>query len=176
MLARIPEIDLRCETQVEGYLAARTGPVPQVRQLDSLTGELDHAADLIRSWIASGECDPHAIGILVRDKANRDRVASGLASRGVEVRALDSGAIKPGAPVVLTMHRAKGTEFAKVLLFGVSESSIPMGLKEYDCDAKDHAEAMLRERSLLYVAATRARDELAVTYSGKPSELMPGNG
>jgi hypothetical protein len=32
---------------------------------------------------------------------------------------------------------------------------------------------MLRERSLLYVAASRARDELVITYHGSPSELLP---
>ena len=35
-----------------------------------------------------------------------------------------------------------------------------------------HADALLRERSLLYVAATRARDELAVTYKGSLSVLI----
>ena len=35
-------------------------------------------------------------------------------------------AVKPGPPVAMTMHRAKGTEFSKVLLFGMSEkSSLP---------------------------------------------------
>lgn len=33
--------------------------------------------------------------------------------------------------------------------------------------------ALLRERSLLYVAATRARDELALSWSGDPSQLLP---
>ncbi len=34
-------------------------------------------------------------------------------------------------PVVMAMHRAKGTEFAKVLLFGVSHGSLPIIQKEY---------------------------------------------
>jgi superfamily I DNA/RNA helicase len=37
----------------------------------------------------------------------------------------------------------------------------------------DQAEALQRERSLLYVAATRARDELVNIHSGEPSELLP---
>ncbi|WP_052459954.1 hypothetical protein [Tessaracoccus massiliensis] len=48
----------------------------------------------------------------------RDRVVAGLGERGVEVRALEAGTVRPGYPVALTMHRAKGTEFAWVLLFG----------------------------------------------------------
>jgi ATP-dependent exoDNAse (exonuclease V) beta subunit len=41
-----------------------------------------------------------------------------------------------------------------------------------DLAAAEHADAILRERSLLYVAATRARDGLVVSWSGKPSELL----
>lgn len=35
---------------------------------------------------------------------------------------------------------------------------------------------MQRERSLLYVAASRARDELVVTWSGRRSELLGWSG
>lgn len=78
--------------------------------------------------------------------------------------------------MVLTMHRAKGTEFTRVLLFGLSKDAMPMGLKAYDFDEGEFSEAQLRERSLLYVAASRARDELVVTYSGEPSLLVPAEG
>lgn len=157
----------------DGYLSARSGPVPVIKACADAGAELDYAAKLVTSWLADTE-HPESIGILVRDRASRERVVSGLAERGVTVRALDAGAVKPGAPVALTMHRAKGTEFAKVLLFGVSEKSIPMGVKDYDYNPDDHGEALLRERSLLYVAASRARDELAISFSGPPSPLMPG--
>jgi superfamily I DNA/RNA helicase len=50
-----------------------------------------------------------------------------------------------------------------------------MGLKAYDYDDEELSEAQLRERSLLYVAASRARDELVVTYSGTPSSLLPAS-
>jgi hypothetical protein len=35
---------------------------------------------------------------------------------------------------------------------------------------------MLRERCLLFVACTRAREELAVSWSGAPSPFLPGHG
>lgn len=37
---------------------------------------------------------------------------------------------------------------------------------------EERADAELRERSLLYVAASRARDELVVTWSGRASALL----
>ena len=72
----------------------------------------------------------------------------------------------------MTMHRAKGLEFRKVLLFDVSESSIPRSLRDQEYSKVNHADAMLRERSLLYVAATRARDQLAISWSGQASPLL----
>ena len=37
----------------------------------------------------------------------------------------------------------------------------------------DRPAALDRERSLFYVACTRARDELVVTWSGAPSPFFP---
>jgi superfamily I DNA/RNA helicase len=40
---------------------------------------------------------------------------------------------------------------------------------------EDRPDVLLRERSLLYVAASRARDQLLVTWAGQPSELLVGS-
>lgn len=117
---------------------------------------------------------PETIAILVRDRYQRDAVTTGLAERGIEVRSVDREAARNGRPVVMTMHRAKGLEFRKVLLFDVSESSIPRSLRDLQYSEADYADALLRERSLLYVAATRARDQLAISWSGDASPLLEG--
>ena len=59
-----------------------------------------------------------------------------------------------------------------MLLFGVSEGSIPAALHSEKYSEEAWSDALLRERSLLYVAATRARDELAVSWSGSSSRLL----
>lgn len=172
--------DLEGEAEAHGYHSARTGPVPVLLRADSMAEELDVAADLIRSWMPREEAGesaaaaPEAIAVLVRDRYRRDNVVNGLAERGVELRAVDQESAKAGKPLVMTMHRAKGLEFTHVLLFGIHEGSVPRAMKEYEISEQDHADAMLRERSLIYVAATRARDVLAVTWSGGRSPLLPG--
>jgi superfamily I DNA/RNA helicase len=168
----VVDSDGEAETMA-GYLSARTGPRPEVRSFPALTAELDFAAELVGSWVSNGDVAPETVAVLVRDKVTR--VVAGLGERGVEVRTLEAGTAKPGYPVALTMHRAKGTEFTRVLLFGLSKDSMPMGVKAYDYDDEELSEAQLRERSLLYVAASRARDELVVTYSGTPSSLLPAS-
>ena len=155
-----------------GYRSARSGPVPRLIPCATLTEELDRAADLIRTWVAETDA-PETIAVLVREQRQRDRLVSGLAERGVTIRAVDREHIKPGQPVAMTMHRAKGTEFSKVLLFGVDQGAIPRPLRDEQYAEDAWADALLRERSLLYVAATRARDELALSWSGDPSQLLP---
>ena len=77
-----------------------------------------------------------------------------------------------GQPVAMTMHTAKGMEFSRVVLFDVSDGAFPppwayKGVPEEDKPDKDR-----QFRSLLYVAASRARDELVVTWKGAPSALL----
>ncbi|MBI9114979.1 3'-5' exonuclease [Sanguibacter suaedae] len=153
------------------YRSARSGPVPSLRACTGIAEEYDHAADTIKGWLAGGVV-PDTIAVLVRDRLLRDKVVAALGERGVGARAVDREEIKGGMPVVMTMHRSKGTEFSRVLLFGMSESSIPAGLRSEKYSESSWNDAILRERSLLYVASTRARDELAVSWSGVTSPLL----
>lgn len=136
--------------------------------------ELDRAAELIRSLLpdpgsSEGRAPtPESIAVLVRDRYRRDTVVKGLGDRGIGVRAVDNENVKPGRPVTMTMHRAKGLEFTHVLLFNLQEKSPP-----WQADDEESKDAQLRERSLVYVAATRARDVLAVSWSGGRPSLVP---
>ena len=174
--------DLEGEAEsASAYRSARSGPVPRLIPCATLSEELDKAAELIRSWTEPSESSsgapvaPETIAVLVREQRMRDRVVTGLAERGVTVRAVDREPVKPGRPVAMTMHRAKGTEFSKALLFGVDKAAIPRPLRDEEYADEALSDALLRERSLLYVAATRARDELALSWNGDPSGLLPGS-
>ena len=47
-----------------------------------------------------------------------------------------------------------------------------VGQRSYAGDQLEQEDASLRKRSLLYVAATRARDGLVMSWSGKPLQLL----
>ena len=70
------------------------------------------------------------------------------------------------------MHRLKGLEFSRVLLAGVQDRVVPLEPRDAldDSAAQQHE---LQERCLLYVAMTRARDELAICGFGKASPILP---
>lgn len=176
--------DLEGESEQHTYHSARSGPEPLLVATASIGDELAEAAGIIRSWLpdaaltqaenrfAGRAPSAEAIAVLVRDRYRRENVVSGLGELGLEVRSVDREAVRPGKPLVMTMHRAKGLEFTHVLLFGVAEGAVPRGLKDYETSEADHADALLRERALVYVASTRARDVLAVTWSGRRSRLL----
>ena len=69
----------------------------------------------------------------------------------------------------------KGLEFARLVVAGANGDVLPhpRAVTPTEIDSHQHELDVQRERCLLYVASTRARDELVVTSSGVPSELLP---
>lgn len=155
-------VDLEDRPEETGYRSARTGPEPQVQTVGGLGTELDALADVITGWLAEDGVVPETIAVLVHDRYRREKVTAGLAERGVQARSIDRDKVRPGQPVVMTMHRAKGLEFAKVVLVGIGDHSRSEQLRLAALDEAEREDALLRDRSLIYVAATRARDELVV--------------
>ena len=168
--------DMEGQAEEHHYVSPRSGPEPLLLHATDRADELSKAAELLTVWLEqdrdSEDSAPESIAILVRDRYQRDAVVNGLAQHGIEARAVDREAAGRGRPVVMTMHRAKGLEFRKVLLFDVSKNAIPRPLRDQQYSDADRDDALLRERSLLYVAATRARDQLAISWSGEASPLI----
>lgn len=65
-----------------------------------------------------------------------------------------------------TIHLAKGLEFDRVFVIGCSDGNLP---HEWSLHSLEELE---EERRLLYVAMTRARRELTLTFSGVPSRFL----
>lgn len=157
---------------VAGYRSARTGPQPYLVRVDSEEQEFDVADHYISQWLDSDR-DVH-IGVMCRTRGQISRVVSGLADRGIDAVATRNAERASHEQVsVMTMHGAKGMEFTHVLLMGVGKELMPLRFRLKDLSEEDAREALQRERSLLYVAASRARDELVITATGEPSELLP---
>ncbi len=76
--------------------------------------------------------------------------------RGEQIEGYKEG---PDESIVLsTIHQAKGLEWKHVFVIGLVEGQFPH-YKVYD-----HPEELEEERRLFYVAVTRAKDELYLTY------------
>lgn len=116
----------------------------------------------MREWLDVGAV-PETIAVLAyRTSFQRERLVNGLGERGVPARAVDREKPPTGRVLVMTMHRAKGMEFSKVVLADVGFQTSAEKARLEQLDESERLDAELRGRSLVYVAATRARDELTV--------------
>lgn len=72
------------------------------------------------------------------------------------------------------MHRMKGLEFRCVAVAGVNDGTVPMkaAVTPVEVDAQQHQEDLNSELSLLFVACTRAREALRVSWHGEPSPFL----
>lgn len=159
---------------VEGYRSLRAGIAPVVKGLGTLDEELEFVATELGQWLEQCKHDPvmkpEQIAVLVR--SDPGKAARRLGEFGVSVQSVGKGLIKEGLPVVMTMHRAKGTEFRNVVIMHAGRDDIPSQLNARLQPEDYIADFNLRERSLLYVAATRARDRVVVTFSNVKSAFL----
>src|SRR5262249_56831865 len=78
----------------------------------------------------------------------------------------------PGDPdddrvVLSSIHQAKGLEWSRVVVMGLSEGRFP----NYRSTATE--EGLEEERRLFYVAVTRAKNEVALVYPMLPPHPYP---
>ncbi|MFH2113057.1 MAG: 3'-5' exonuclease, partial [Spirochaetota bacterium] len=71
-------------------------------------------------------------------------------------RAMSSGDVHADAVTLITMHNTKGLEFPVVVITGMEQGLFPRD--------DDEDEDLEEQRRLFYVALTRAKDELHLTY------------
>ena len=79
-----------------------------------------------------------------------------------------------GKVSLCTMHLAKGLEFKCVVLMACDDDVLPLEerLEAVMNDTQAMKEVEDTERHLLYVACTRARDELVITSAGMASDYL----
>ena len=151
------------------------GPMPRLVGHPSSEDELAAGVTEIRRWLDGGLA-PEAVGVFARTGKHTNQLGEALGRAGVPwSRLSDREAVGAGAVQLGTMHRAKGLEFKAVLVVGCSATELPCrsALRGVS-DPQDREAAEARERRLLYVAMTRARDELTVSWSGEPSRFLDG--
>lgn len=160
-----------------GYTSIRQGHAPAVHVVEDVSAERDLVFEHIREWIINGNIDARDVCIAAPTKRLRDRYASALDKLGrahyiVDKDDVESAREYPGVRLA-TFHRLKGLEFRAVVLVGVQAGLMPLALDPVhfaDDTARNQWEQT--QRSLLYVAITRARDELCIVGVGEPCPFI----
>lgn len=149
------------------------GPPPEIRS--HKTSEAEERA--VGQWLAERTAAgvlPHEIGVFVRSDAQLDRARAAVAAASLELVVLDEHVeTSIGRVSISTMHLAKGLEFRAVVVMACDDEVIPLQERiETVGDDADLREIYDTERQLLYVACTRARDQLLVTSVDPASEFV----
>ncbi|MCY1296280.1 ATP-dependent DNA helicase Rep [compost metagenome] len=149
------------------------GPQPTVHVLKTIRDEIESVASWIRERTQVGFV-PHEFGVFVRSAAQVDRASQAVAEAGLPFKVLDEHVdTESGYVSIGTMHLAKGLEFRAVVVMACDDEVIPLQERiETVGDDADLQEVYDTERHLLYVACTRARDELVVTSVNPASEFL----
>ena len=71
-----------------------------------------------------------------------------------------------------TLHRFKGLEYQRMILVGVTDGRSPESTSSQIGERPAATAESKRARSLLFVAATRARDMLGISWHGQPSRFL----
>jgi superfamily I DNA/RNA helicase len=135
--------------------------------------EIKIVGEWLRDRVASG-MQPHEIGVIVRSPAEVQRAEMALGQAAMPFVTLDERMQSAvGKASVCTMHLAKGLEFRAVAVMACDDEVIPSQDRiEQVTDDGDLADVYATERHLLYVACTRAREDLLVTGVEPVSEFL----
>jgi len=158
-----------------GYRSVLRGPRPVLHGYPAWAGELAAMARQVKEWLPT-DGTPPSIGVAVPTRRLQAEAETYLTDHGIPATTLGAdGPRKPDAVHVGTLHRFKGLEYQQMLVAGVSAGLIPDAhiADHRDTDPVRYERELKQARSLLFVAATRARDSLAITWHGTPSPFLP---
>ena len=172
-LGKLPVTGLDDEADtLDGYRSPLHGRRPKVIAASSKEAELAALVRHVRTWLDDGT-EPHAIGVAARAGYLWKQAGDALQAAGIPVAKL-SASPKANGVRIGSMHGMKGLEFQAVAVIGVADGIVPApnAVTAESEDPVAHAQDLQRERCLLFVACTRARDHLYVSYSGMPSPFL----
>ncbi|AXX28295.1 UvrD-helicase domain-containing protein [Actinosynnema pretiosum subsp. pretiosum] len=167
---------------LRGYRSLLRGPAPELVACATAADELDQLGKVLITWLedlstddSGSRLDPRGrLAVCVADREMVGQVMNHLAKAGVSCAELTrDGAKGDGEVHVGTMHRFKGLEYQRLAIVGVRDGVIPRHHRGDDPQRREREER--KARSLLFVAATRARDTLRISWHGKPSPYLPLN-
>ncbi|NLE94933.1 MAG: AAA family ATPase, partial [Dehalococcoidia bacterium] len=176
LLRDCPIDDLDGETDSDrGYMALLHGAKPEVRHFGSLKEELAFIVTRIKELLEADAAEHICLTARTHHLLRAD-YARALDEAHIPFVELDKQEESDAGEGVrlATMHRVKGLEYPHMLIAGINADAMPLhSILERTDDPGERAECELRERCLLYVAATRARDTLTVSHWGEASKFLP---
>lgn len=143
---------------IQPEAAGVDGLPPVLRSFSNKQQESEFIIRCLQKWHVAGK-SWRDIGVVYRSQSTGIRLAKALESAGIPYLLTHDKASKASYSIeedrinLLTMHSSKGLEFPTVIVAGVGE-------KTFDKEEQAH------EVRLLYIAMTRAMEQLLITTCG----------
>jgi superfamily I DNA/RNA helicase len=168
----VADVDGNVENR-KGTVSVFNGPAPLVKGYMTEAAEIEAVGEWIKDKLSSGVL-ANEMAIFVRSQDQIYRAVEACEQAEVAFTILDERVLAVTNTVSISnMHLAKGLEFRAVAVMACDDEVVPLQERiESISDNADLEEVYNTERHLLYVACTRARDQLIVTGVEPTSEFL----
>ncbi|MFY9225285.1 MAG: DEAD/DEAH box helicase [Blastocatellia bacterium] len=149
-----------------------TGVEPDLAGFDKQNQQMEFIVDEINSLLEKG-LSVNDIAIFARTSDRLTPIETALRKASIPSHRLQKDIdVSVQAIHLGTMHRAKGLEFKVAFVVDVSDELMPLASAIKATDSQAQEDTLLREQQLLYVSITRARDQVFISWVGKPSRFI----
>ena len=156
----------------KGTVSLLKGPQPILHAAKTPAQQWKYVASEIKRMKKEG-LDLDEMAIFSRTNADLQAIQAALMRSRVKSQIISREGAEGNGVRLGTLHRAKGLEFKAVFVVNVSDDQIPkQSLLQDVQDQQLRSDLLDRERQLLYVGLTRARDEAILTWVGYPSRFL----
>jgi superfamily I DNA/RNA helicase len=153
------------------YKSLTHGEAPFIENFQSIEDQ----AGFIKALFAQ---ENEGICVVARTNKERDRIHELLQGLGVATEVIQANRPDTAGEHVVklaTVHRVKGLEFSTVVIASVNEGLVPLDwVIDSKADPASQRQAETEERSLVYVALTRAVKKAYLLSYGTPSRFVSG--
>jgi hypothetical protein len=140
--------------------------IPKLLVFDSISNEINYIINEIKKDIFQNHIDPNDICIITRNNQLLFFFEGKLFEKNIKNILISDEKIRGNIPnnhiILSTIHGSKGLEYKKVYLVGMTDTFFPHNKDENSIE---------EEKRLCYVAVTRSKEELIVSYT-KTSQHM----
>lgn len=168
----VSDVDGNVESR-KGTISVFNGPEPTICSYADAETESRAVGIWLQQCKTSGVL-PQEIGVFVRSESELPRARAAVKAAGLQGRVLGKDmATEESFVSITTMHLAKGMEFRVVAVMACDDEIIPSQVRiDTAADEAELTEIYNTERQLLYVACTRARDQVHISAVKPESEFL----
>lgn len=169
---QIDDMDNGVDSNID-YKSLYHGPKPLVKSFASYEDEVEFVNNYIKEL--KKEDENSRICIVARTQKIVDAYSNYFTEKNISTIKISRNTkdnIANNGIRLATMHRVKGLDFDHVIITSMNDGIVPLELFDKSDEQQIEDAKLLREKSIVFVAATRAKKSLLITYYGNKSKIL----